>query len=1024
MTTTLPPSAGDEPVDDPLEGLTHSADDRTLAQIMLSEAADAPPSSGLRRITGGQPLLPLLVLFGLSMFSWMERATGQLLLPEMQKDFGLSDGAMLAIGMTGVVAALLLTVPVAFYADRFHRVRLMRLGAAVFAAFSLATGAIPLFWWAFLIVQVGAAMGQATVFPTHNALLTDYYDIPHRPKVFAIHGGAQGMGSVLGAVGAGTVAEAFGWRVPFVVIGIPCLALVLVATRLREPLRGHYERHAMGVGEGEAAPEIDEDPPTLEEAQRLVHRIASLRRLFYAIPFLAISLVGFGLLANFMYADEFGLGPGQRGLLEGLSDAAQLIGIALSAVVGTKLLRKDPANVLRLVFVASVVAGFFVVVFALAPNLPVAVAARMGIAISLAAILPSMFAALSMTIPARARSTGFSMALLYILPGLPIILFAGWLSDNYGVRVGLLFMAPMLVLGGYIASTAHKVLDADIKNVWTTTAAQAEICELQRQGQIKQLIVRGVDVKYGDVQILFGVDFEVEKGEIVALLGTNGAGKSTLLKAITGVVEASSGTVLFDGRDITSSPPHEIAGMGIAMVPGGQGVFPSLTVAENLKVACWNRRRRFGRDGSANDDAIERVLTTFPVLRDRLGDPAANLSGGQQQMLALGMAFLSEPTLLVIDELSLGLAPVIVEKLIDIVRAIRDQGTTVILVEQSVNVALTLAETAYFMEKGEIRFHGPTAELLERPDVLRSVFLEGAAAHLDERQEPGTVTEVRDRSVSAPAATAGLDVPALEVRGLSVRFGGILAVDDVSVRLQPGEILGVIGPNGAGKTTLFDLVSGFTTADSGRVLLHGKDISGKGADGRARAGLGRSFQDALLFPALTVEESIKVALERFTYVKDPFNAMLRLPVQQTAEFQIQRQVDELIELLGIESFRSKFVRELSTGSRRVVDLACVLAHRPSVVLLDEPSSGIAQRETEALGPLIHRLRRELQASIILIEHDMPLITSVADRLLALDQGRAVIDGPAADVLNHPQVVASYLGTRDDVIHRSGTRAPS
>ena len=152
-------------------------------------------------------------------------------------------------------------------------------------------------------------------------------------------------------------------------------------------------------------------------------------------------------------------------------------------------------------------------------------------------------------------------------------------------------------------------------------------------------------------------------------------------------------------------------------------MFPSLTVAENLKVAGWLERRHAKELRSRT----EQVLEMFPVLRQRMADPAANLSGGQQQMLALGMAFLSRPQLIMIDELSLGLAPVIVEQILPIVQAMRDSGTTVILVEQSVNVALTVAETAYFMEKGEIRFHGPTSELLQRPDVLRSVFLEGAA---------------------------------------------------------------------------------------------------------------------------------------------------------------------------------------------------------------------------------------------------------------------------------------------------------
>src|SRR5262249_35077847 len=213
----------------------------------------------------------------------------------------------------------------------------------------------------------------------------------------------------------------------------------------------------------------------------------------------------------------------------------------------------------------------------------------------------------------------------------------------------------------------------------------------------------------------------VDEGEIVALLGTNGAGKSTLLKSISGLVEATGGAIIFDGRDMTHTPPDEIAARGVTQVPGGQGVFPSLTGAEKLRLGGWLQRRE-------HEEAIkapERVMGYFPVLRERLHEPAGNRSGGQQQMLTLGMAFIGRPRLLMIDELSLGLAPTVIAQMLDIVKALRDRGTTIILVEQSVNLALTLADEAYFMEKGEIRFHGPTAELLDRPHVLRSVFLEG-----------------------------------------------------------------------------------------------------------------------------------------------------------------------------------------------------------------------------------------------------------------------------------------------------------
>jgi branched-chain amino acid transport system ATP-binding protein len=323
------------------------------------------------------------------------------------------------------------------------------------------------------------------------------------------------------------------------------------------------------------------------------------------------------------------------------------------------------------------------------------------------------------------------------------------------------------------------------------------------------------------------------------------------------------------------------------------------------------------------------------------------------------------------------------------------------------------------MEKGEVRFSGPTADLLEREDVLRSVFLQGTAAALggSEVEEKRGPAVVRQRWVEDPA-----QVPALEVRGLAVSFGGIQAVKEVSFRVAPGEVLGIIGPNGAGKTTVFDLVSGFLEPTAGTVLVNGRDVTGWPPPRRFAVGLGRSFQDARIFPSLTVAENIAVALERSLEVKDPVSAMFGLPALADSEEAVAWRVHELIELLALDAYRNKFAGELSTGSRRMVDLAMVVAHRPTVLLLDEPSSGIAQREAEALGPALLAVRDQLGCALVVIEHDMPLIQSVSDRLLALDTGSVVIDGDPADVVSHPQVVASYLGDNTAAVQRSGSEA--
>ena len=247
------------------------------------------------------------------------------------------------------------------------------------------------------------------------------------------------------------------------------------------------------------------------------------------------------------------------------------------------------------------------------------------------------------------------------------------------------------------------------------------------------------------------------------------------------------------------------------------------------------------------------------------------------------------------------------------------------------------------------------------------------------------------------------------------------ALTDVSFDVAEGEVLGFLGPNGAGKTTLFDVLCGYLPADRGDVLLDGVSISGLGPDARARRGLGRSFQDGRLFPALSVKETIAVALERSIDVRDPVAAALHLPSVSDSEAKVRTRVDELIDLLGLGAYRDKYIRELSTGSRRVVDLACVLAHGPRVLFLDEPSSGIAQREAEALGPLLLRIRAMTGASLLIIEHDVPLLTSISDRMIALDLGEVVATGTPQEVIRDPSVVASYLGESEAVVARSGPR---
>lgn len=262
------------------------------------------------------------------------------------------------------------------------------------------------------------------------------------------------------------------------------------------------------------------------------------------------------------------------------------------------------------------------------------------------------------------------------------------------------------------------------------------------------------------------------------------------------------------------------------------------------------------------------------------------------------------------------------------------------------------------------------------------------------------------------------EIPALAVTGLSVRFGGIVAVDDLTLSIPQGHVVGLIGANGAGKTTLMNAVGGFLPA-TGSVELLGDDVSDLNAAQRARRGLGRTFQQAHLFPDLTVRETVATALEgeRATPI---LATVFAVPTYRRAERRKLRVADELIGFVGLGRYADSFIRELSTGTRRLVELCCLLAVDARVLCLDEPTAGVAQRETEAFGPLLLGIRKELDATMLIIEHDMSLVFSVSDTVHCLESGRLIASGTPAEVRHDPLVVASYLGTDERAIQRSDT----
>ena len=975
-----------------------------------------------RALTEPFPITPLIVLCGLAAMVQLDNSAFNILVPDIKNSYHLSLTGISFITAVSLPLGLLADVPVGYYADRIPRMRMACIGLFLFTGFSVLTGvagglaSLALLYVARSGVAVGAAFTS-----TQNSLLADYYPVNIRPRVYYTQRGAIAAALALGPAIVAAFELFYSWEVPFLVLAAPTVIFIVMGLRQKEPIRGLHERRYLGADESTA--EIEDEPPTFSETFRVLFANRSARRIYYSLPFLTASTIGIAQFTSLFYQQILHQDASRRGLIVSLTEPGEFVGLAIGLVVVQRLMTKDPGRAMKLVALSGVGAGICLLWFALSPSLPYAFAAQFSYAVISSALTPGIFAVISLAVPPRMRTLGFATSSLWFILGVPIIPIVGGIGDHFGLRTGIMIFVPVYILGSILLGSSGNFLNGDIEKVRVSTLARAEVRKARMEGRANLLMVRSLDAGYEGVQVLFGVNFDVHDGEMIAILGTNGAGKSTLLRAISGLLVPTAGAILFDGRDITSADPNKIVDQGIVQVPGGRGIFPGLTVGESLRVAGW----MYHDEPEHLKVATESVLGYFPILRTRWNTQSASLSGGEQQMLSLAQAFIAKPRLLMIDELSLGLAPTVVESLLDIVKAIHDNGTTVVLIEQSVNLALRLCDRAIFMEKGQVVFSGSTSELLGRDDIVRAVFLEGAKqAHGIKGGGPAVAQSdiPAEAGLEVTFTSLGRDVSglpsnrdhgrekgsvALHTEELSKRFGGVVAVDKVGFDLLEGEILGFIGPNGAGKTTVFDLVSAQLAADSGKVVLHGEDISNLPAHERAAKGLGRSFQAARLWPGLTLEETVSLAVTAHLKTPGTLQTLFCLPTTGRAEKKIRKIAGEVIELLGLGDFSDLLISDLSTGTRRLAELAVIVAMRPSVVLLDEPSAGIAQAESEQLIPVLKATKEHLGCSIMIVEHDMTVMKGLADRIVALDPGRVVVVGPPAEVLSHPLVVESYLG---------------
>jgi ABC-type branched-subunit amino acid transport system ATPase component/sugar phosphate permease len=678
--------------------------------------------------SGGKAMLIVLPLLGL--VEEFDRVAITVLAPDIQETLNVSDTTLAGIAGFGGVALVLGAVPLAWLADRVNRVRLT----------SFAT-----IWWAFSVFLQGAVvnpfqmfcarlttgLGQSNRIPVHHSLLADAYPIQARARVFAIENLSRPAGLIIGPILAGGIANwaggGEGWRWAFYAAAVPPIFLGIVALfTLREPTRGKNEQQLVLGHELDHTLQKKELPVSLSSAYARLKKIKTFYFICTGIGVLGFALVAVPVQLSLLFEEHYGYGAFKRGWIISLGWVASVIAIPFAGRIYDRIFRKNPAGMLRIAGMFIVAYGVLIMV-ALFFEDPVVLV----IGISLAnACTSSAFGAISPTVgavtPYRMRAQAFALVpvFIFLMGGFFGGLLAGALSDAHGERTALkIVVLPAALVGGGLIMYGSRFIKRDISlSVQELLEEQEEIRRMSAHpDEIPLLQVRSLDYSYGPIQVLFDVGFEVKRGEVLALLGTNGAGKSTLLRAISGLGVPDRGVVRLNGRTLTYVDAEIRFREGVVQLRGGAGVFPDLSIGENLRTAMLST----GADDDERAVREQRVLELFPSLAERRGVLARDLSGGQQQMLALAMALMHDPELLLIDELSLGLAPVVVQELLGVVEQLKANGQTMIIVEQSLNIALAVADRAVFMEKGRVRFEGDARALEQRDDLVRAVFLGG-----------------------------------------------------------------------------------------------------------------------------------------------------------------------------------------------------------------------------------------------------------------------------------------------------------
>jgi ABC-type branched-subunit amino acid transport system ATPase component/sugar phosphate permease len=684
-----------------------------------------PPLLGVLREYGYWPL----ILFGIAAF--IPDAIGNglgILGPNIESSFHLDDAGLGALTFVAAVAQIAWGLPQAVVADRGSRKKVSAVCLAVYAVVMPFMALIHNVW-PFAFLYMLAAIGLGTSDTVHNSYLADAYPTSARARIFSWRGLNDPLAQTVGILFIGWLAQTthnWRWCLVLAATGLPFALLLL---RLKEPEKGANENshilRAAGMDltgdTGHPAPRV-----LLGPAVTRLLRIKSLYYQLVAVAILGFAGTGSALFLSLFFQRVWHQGVGQRSHIFAIIGLASFLGLPVTYMVGDRLFRRAPEKPLLLAGGALAVYGTLFTVSLYVHPLWLAVLCQFLANSAIAPLAISIYQTLAATAPPEMRTICFAMFGVYslVFGGFAGAILLGAVSDATNVTTALTFIGPVAVFGGVMLAIGSRFVRHDITLVIENVLERhAEGVRRTSGGAIPALQVHNLDFFYGTNQVLFGVDFQVPEGDMVALLGTNGAGKSTLLRAVSGLEHPHRGVIRVFGTNCTYLEPEQIIDLGASLLVGGKMTFPGLSVRENLKIGSQTIRRDGPRSRSAFDEAMGR----FPELEKLLDQRAGTLSGGEQQMLALARVMLTAPRLLMIDELALGLAPMTTERLMGIVRQVHETGTTVVLVEQSVNRAMSLCRRAVFLERGEIRFDGLTTDLMERDDLLRPVFLAAAS---------------------------------------------------------------------------------------------------------------------------------------------------------------------------------------------------------------------------------------------------------------------------------------------------------